>query len=83
MVYTRPINSTHWTKKTKTVVNGGYYIDYAGMIGTMGLPVMHHKMWDGLVSLVGSHAEQLAKCKYDMVRDNIEMRGNQGKWMAS
>ena len=24
------------------MVNGGYYSDYASVMGTMGLPVMHH-----------------------------------------
>ena len=43
------------------MLNGGYYIDYAGMLETMGLPVMHQKMWDGLVSSVGGHVEHLAR----------------------
>ena len=25
------------------MLNGGYYADYSIMLGTMGLPVMHHK----------------------------------------
>ena len=65
------------------MLNGGYYIDYAGMLGTIGLPVMHHKTWDGLVSLVGGHVEQLAKWLCEMVRDNIKLRGDLEKWMAS
>ena len=24
------------------LLNGGYYVDYASIMGTMGLPVMHH-----------------------------------------
>ena len=24
------------------MLNGGYYADYASMLGTMGLPVIHH-----------------------------------------
>ena len=65
------------------MLNGGYYADYAGMLGTMGLPVMHHKTWEGLVSLVGTHVEQLAQWSCEMVRDSIIKRGDQGKWMAS
>ena len=28
------------------LLNGGYYADYASIMGTMGLPVMHHTTWD-------------------------------------
>ena len=34
------------------LLNGGYYADYAGM---MGLPVMHHTTWDNLVAWVGTY----------------------------
>ena len=65
------------------MLNGGYYADYASTLGTMGLPVMHHKTWEGLVSLVGSCVEQLAQWSCEIVRDSIIRRGDQGKWMAS
>ena len=65
------------------MLNGGYYADYAGILGTMGLPVMHHKTWEGLVSLVGMHVEQLVQWSCEMVRDSIIKRGDQGKWIAS
>ena len=26
------------------LLNGGYYADYASILGTMGLPVMHHNL---------------------------------------
>ena len=65
------------------MLNGGYYADYASMLGTMGLPVMHHKTWEGLVGLVGSYVEQLAQWSCEIVRDDIIARGDQGKWMAS
>ena len=42
------------------LLNGGYYADYAGIMGMMGLPVMHHTTWDSLVAWVGTHIEQLA-----------------------
>ena len=32
------------------LLNGGYYAGYARIMGTMGLPVMHHTTWDNLVS---------------------------------
>ena len=34
------------------LMNGGYYVDYASIMGMMGLPAMHHTMWDSLVSWV-------------------------------
>ena len=37
------------------MLNGGYYADYASIMGTMGLPVMHHSTWDNLVSWVGPY----------------------------
>ena len=36
------------------MLNGGYYAHYASMLGTMGLPVIHHKTWESLVGLVGT-----------------------------
>ena len=64
------------------MLNGGYYVDYTSTLGTMGLAVMHHKTWEGLVSLVDSYVEQLAQWSCEMVRDSIIKRGNQGKWMG-
>ena len=43
------------------LLNGGYYADYASIMGMMGLPVMHHTTWDNLVAWVGTHVEQLAE----------------------
>ena len=31
------------------LLNGGYYANYASIMGMMGLPVMHHTTWDNLV----------------------------------
>ena len=43
------------------MLNGGYYADYASIMGTMGLPVMHHSTWDNLVSWVGPYVDHLAE----------------------
>ena len=32
------------------LLNGGYYAEYASIVGVMGLPVMHHTTWENLVS---------------------------------
>ena len=65
------------------LLNGGYYVDYASIMGTMGLPVMHHTTWDNLVSWVGTHVEKLADWSCDQVRADIEKRGDKTQWTAS
>ena len=65
------------------LLNGGYYVDYASIMGTMGLPVMHHTTWDNLVSWVGTHVEKLADWSCDQVRADIEKRGDKTQWIAS
>ena len=42
------------------MLNGGYYADYASIMGSMGLSAMHHSTWDNLVSWVGPHVDRLA-----------------------
>ena len=49
---------------------------YAGIMGMMGLPVMHHTTWDSLVAWVGTHIEQLANWSCDQVRADIVKRGD-------
>ena len=61
------------------MLNGGYYADYASLMGTMGLPTMHHSTWDNLVSWVGPHVDRLA-C--EQVRADIEKSGDRSQWMA-
>ena len=29
-----------------SLMNGGYYVDYASIMVMMGLPAMHHTTWD-------------------------------------
>ena len=53
------------------------------MLGTMGLPVMHHKTWESLISLVGDCVEQLVQWLCRIVRDDIVVREDKEKWMAS
>ena len=65
------------------LLNGGYYADYAGIMGMMGLPVMHHTTWDSLVAWVGTHVEQLANWSCDQVRADIVKRGDKAQWTAS
>ena len=65
------------------LLNGGYYADYASIMGMMGLKVMHHTTWDNLVSWVGTHVEQLAEWSCDQVRADIVKRGDKDQWTAS
>ena len=65
------------------LLNGGYYADYASIMGTMGLPAMHHSTWDNVVAWVGTHVEQLAEWSCDQVRSDIEKRGDKAEWTAS
>ena len=58
------------------MLNGGYYAEYASIMGTMGLPVMHHSTWDNLVSWVGLHVDRLAEWSCEQVRADIEKRGD-------
>ena len=64
------------------MLNGGYYADYASIMGTMGLPVMHHSTWDNLVSWVGPYVDCLAEWSCEQVRADIEKRGCRSQWMA-
>ena len=38
-----------------------YYVDYASIMGMMGLLAMHHTTWDSLVSWVGTHVKRLTE----------------------
>jgi len=53
------------------------------VLGTMGLPVMHHTTWEGVVKWVGKYVEKLAQWSYDQVRANIITRGDKHQWQAS
>jgi len=65
------------------MLNGGYYSEYNNVFGTMGLPVMHHTTWEGLVEWVGKHVEKLALWSCEQVRAKIIARGDQHQWQAS
>ena len=64
------------------MLNGGYYADYASIMGTMGLPVMYHSTWDNLVSWVGPYVDRLAEWSCEQVRADIGKRGCRSQWMA-
>ena len=63
------------------MLNGGYYSEYDN--GTMGLPVMHHTTWEGVVEWVGKYVEKLAMWSCNQVRAKIIARGDQHQWQAS
>ena len=57
-------------------MHGGYYADYASIMGTMGLSTMHHSTWDNLVSWVGPLVDRLANWSCKQVRADIEKCGD-------
>ena len=65
------------------LLDGGYYADYASIMGTMGLSTMYHSPWDNLVSWVGPHVDHLANWSCEQVRADIEKRGDRSQWMAA
>ena len=64
------------------MLNGGYYADYASVLGTMGLSTMHHSTWDNLVSSVGPHVDCSANWSCEQVRADIEKCGDRSPWVA-
>ena len=61
------------------ILNGGYYADYASIMGTMGLSTMYHSTWDNLVSWVGPHVDRLANWSCEQVRADIEKHGDRSQ----
>ena len=49
----------------------------------MGLPTMHHSIWDKLVSNLGTHVERLAEWSHVQVREDIDRRGDRNQCTAS
>jgi len=47
------------------LLNDGYYSEYDNVFGIMGLPVMHHTTWEGVVKWVGKYVEKLAQWSCD------------------
>ena len=64
-------------------MNGGYYVDYASIMGMMGLTVMHHT--SGIVLFLGLLPtwSSLAKWSCEQFRADIEKRNDKDKWTAS
>ena len=58
------------------VLNSGYYSEYSSIMGTMGLPVMHHTTWEDFVSWIGTQVECLVKWSGEQVRADIEKHGD-------
>jgi len=51
------------------MLNGGYYSEYDN--GTMGLPVMHHTTWEGMVEWEGKYIEKLAVWSCNQVEPKL------------
>ena len=57
-----------------SLMNGGYYVDYASIMGMMGVSAMHYTTWNSLVSWIGTQVEWLAEWSCEQVRANMVIK---------
>ena len=65
------------------LMNGQYYVEYYGVFGIMGIPVMSEATWNKTIGWLGTRAKDLAEKTCEQVRQKIVLRGEQFSWMAS
>ena len=46
-------------------MNGQYYVEYQGVFGMMGIPVMSEPAWNRVISRLGKYVEELALVTYE------------------
>ena len=63
------------------MLNGGYYSDYASIMGTMRLSVMHNSTWENHVPWLGLYVEQLTEWSCEQVRSDVEKHGDHLEWV--
>ena len=66
-----------------SLMNGQYYVEYKGVFGMMGIPVMSEATWNKTISWLGKHVKDLAETACEQVRQNIILRGEKFSWVAS
>jgi len=66
-----------------SLMNGQYYVEYNGVFGMMGIPVMSEVTWNKTISWLGKHVKELAEITCEQVRQNIVLRGEKFSWVAS
>ena len=66
-----------------SLMNGQYYVEYHGVFGMMGTPVMSEVTWNKVVGWLGKNVKELAKLSCEQVRQKIVERGKKLSWVAS
>lgn len=65
------------------MVNGQLYAEYKRVSGMLGLPPCSDKTWSKILERLEVDVKKLADWSCDHVRDNIHIRGDKDKWIAS
>ena len=66
-----------------SLMNGQYYVEYHGVFGMMGTPVMSEVTWNKVVGWLGENVKELAELSCNQVRQKIVERGEKFSWVAS
>ena len=66
-----------------SLMNGQYYVEYHGVFGMMGTPVMSEVTWNKVVGWLGKNVKELAELSCEQVRQKIVERGEKVSWVAS
>ena len=56
-------------------MNSQYYVEYSGVFGMMGNPVMSEATWNKTIGWLGTHVKDLAEIICEQVREKIILRG--------
>ena len=64
------------------LMNGQYYVEYHGLFGMMGIPVMSKATWNKTIGWLSTHANNLVEMTYEQVRQKVVLRGQQFSWVA-
>ena len=66
-----------------SLTNGQYYVEYHGIFGMMGTPVMSEATWNKVIGWVSKNVKELAEISYHQVRQKVVERGEKVSWVAS
>ena len=66
-----------------SLMNGQYYVEYHGVFGMMGTPVMSEATWNKVIGWLGKSVEELAEMSCNQVRQKVVSHGEKFSWVAS
>ena len=66
-----------------SLMNGQYYVEYQGVFGMIGIPVMSETAWNRVISWLGRYVEELALVTCEQVRTKVTERGDKFSWIVS